>query len=71
MRPYSKIVKIDTLENKLMNIRDLSDFCQKWPSLRSLFLSDNFDESLEKDDVKHVVEWLVLLADRVCLEDVT
>ena len=71
MKSYSEIEKIDVIESRMMNIRDLSDFCQKWPFLRGVFIDNDFDLQIEKDDVKHIVEWLVLLADRICLEDVS
>ena len=54
-------------------IRDLSDFCLRWPELRPLVEKHcpgpggNVPES-SADEHTEIVHWLCLLADRVCLE---
>lgn len=54
------------------DLRDLSDFCQNWPTLSGKVKADSLaDTGLEPDQVA-VVQWLAKLADRICpTEDFT
>lgn len=45
-------------------IRDLSDFCRKWPQLRRLIPPESL---AQPEEARLVLGWLLLLADRVCL----
>ncbi|MDX1716405.1 MAG: hypothetical protein R3287_05810 [Anderseniella sp.] len=47
-------------------IRDLSDFCQKWAGLRELIEVEDLQQSGLSREQLDVVNWLRELADRVC-----
>ena len=47
-------------------LRDLSDFCQNWPELRALLTAECDGTAVENQSKQAIVNWLVLLADRVC-----
>ena len=54
-------------------IRDLSDFCLRWPELRpqiEKYLAGPGGNVVGRsaDEQTEIVRWLCLLADRVCLE---
>ncbi|WP_193371353.1 hypothetical protein [Pelagibius marinus] len=46
-------------------LRDLSDFCQHWPSLRDAVSEESLQSLDVPDDVRQILVWLVRLADRV------
>ncbi len=49
-----------------VEIRDLSDFCQQWTTIRqSIENENNFAEQLDVDQ-RVIIDWLIKLADRVC-----
>ena len=50
----------------LEEIRDLSDFCEKWSELRPTVSDDSLAASSLPDQSREVIRWLTLLADRVC-----
>ena len=52
------------------SIRDLSDFCEHWPSLRPYVVEPEATGAVLTERHREVLEWLVLLADRVCRLDV-
>ena len=51
-------------------IRDLSDFCLKWPELRSIVLAREREGLAAEDpELQVVLRWLRLLADSVCRDE--
>lgn len=58
----SKQLGVDFDPGKL---RDLSDFCQHWPELRSQVSDENLMVLALPDNARQIIEWLVRLADRV------
>ncbi len=56
------------------SIRDLSDFCLRWPELqvaveRGLSELRSRDGGEQAEEFAQLVHWLCLLADRACLDD--
>lgn len=51
-----------------LGIRDLSDFCLKWPDLREE-LQRRLRAEPGEERTEAIIGWLVLLADRACLDD--
>jgi hypothetical protein len=56
-------------QEKFENVRDLSEFCQKWPRLRPIVSDIETTEEISSEEVREIVKWLVLLADRVCFRE--
>lgn len=52
----------------LLGVRDLSDFCLRWPDLRAE-LQRNVHAAPCDARTESIIGWLVLLADRSCLDD--
>ena len=50
----------------IREIRDLSDFCLKWPSLKEKVAPAALDGSGLPEASRQTIRWLALLADRVC-----
>lgn len=50
------------------DIRDLSDLCEHWTDLRAILLDREAPNQTLTGDQEALVGWLVLLADRVCLD---
>ncbi|MEM8853058.1 MAG: hypothetical protein AAGD34_05105 [Pseudomonadota bacterium] len=51
-----------------VKVRDLSDFCERWPQLRpslETFVQDRDDLG----DVGETIGWLIVMADKVCKID--
>lgn len=51
----------------MKKIRDLSDFCTQWPDLRNLVATGQLDEAGMADETRRTIEWLTVLADKVCV----
>ena len=59
------------IDGNTPEIRDLSDFCLRWPDLREIVLRrerEGFDP--DDPDLRAVLRWLRLLADRICCEEI-
>ncbi len=56
------------VETELASIRDLSDFCIRWPDLRQWVSDDALHGVSGPEDTLRTIRWLVLLADRVCYD---
>ncbi|GAB5374987.1 MAG: hypothetical protein AcusKO_14490 [Acuticoccus sp.] len=50
------------------DFRDLSEFCEQWQCYRDRISDSVLQESGLDEDARHIIEWLKLLADRVCPE---
>ena len=48
-------------------IRDLSDFCERWPEIRDSMPDIPVARKSLKPGQQEVVKWMLLLTDRVCL----
>lgn len=55
------------LEEVVQEVRDLSDFCQKWPAIKELMINADTGETECGAAERQVMVWLTHLADRVCL----
>lgn len=53
--------------NILENVRDVSDFCEKWTQIRVLLTDENIKLDAANPETKVIFEWLVKMADRVCV----
>lgn len=58
--------QIKTLED----IRDVSDFFQKWSMVRGIAEQMTDDTSLLTDHEKNIISWFIFLMDRISEEDV-
>lgn len=58
--------KIQLLAEKNSNIRDLSDFCNKWPEFKSLVNECDIKETVIEPEVIKLILRLYQLADHVC-----
>lgn len=45
------------------DIRDLSDFCLRWPELRGAFLEEIEADGVSEEAQRHI-DWLIRLADK-------
>ena len=52
-------------EFSIENIRDLGDFCESWPELRSLVMDYLESGAVSDPDVLATMTWLCHLSDRV------
>lgn len=57
-------------EQVSIHMRDLIDFYHQWPHLKNIAERIRDRKDLREDE-KEVVEWLIVLADRVCEQDLT
>ena len=57
------------LEQCLIELEDLSDFCENWPQIKSLIDQSALPDSLDDPGQRQLFDWLILLADRVCRLD--
>ena len=58
------------IDSNAREIRDLSDFCLQWPDLREIVLSREREGfGTDDPDLRMVLLWLRLLADRVCCDE--
>lgn len=58
------------IDEEAPRIRDLSDFCLKWPELREIVLAREREGLAAEDtELQVVLRWLRLLADRVCRDE--
>jgi len=54
------------VQNLLEKTRDLSDFCLNWPHLRHVLTDPDRKEHASSAEL---IQWLVRLADTVCLDE--
>lgn len=61
---------IRPIDDTSLEIRDLSDFCLRWPELRNIVQASERNGFAADDPALRVVlRWLCLLADRVCQDE--
>lgn len=52
------------LRDRLVSLRDLSDFCVEWPDIRRSVI--NAKDRCEDPGAAAALSWLIPLADKVC-----
>lgn len=57
---------LKTLSEKTAAIRDISEFCEKWPDLKKLHDVKEVENLSIEPEIKELIVWLYKLADRVC-----
>jgi predicted protein tyrosine phosphatase len=60
--------RLDAVE-RVQAIRDLSDFCNSWPTIRPLLVEAGFGQPTADTPIQAAVSWLVVLADHVYRTD--
>lgn len=61
---------VHPIDDSAPEIRDLSDFCLQWPALREIVLiREQEGFAAEQPELRLVLRWLRLLADRVCCDE--
>ncbi|MEM7497728.1 MAG: hypothetical protein AAF371_07020 [Pseudomonadota bacterium] len=48
--------------------RDLSDLCENWLALRERLMVEERPPTLLDSEQRELVHWLVMLADRICID---
>lgn len=55
--------------NRVQAIRDLSDFCNNWPTIRPLLIEAGFSQPKADAPIQAAISWLVILADHIHRND--
>lgn len=58
----------DTSDPTDIDVRDLADFCVRWPALRTAVSDEALDDASVSPPTRATIVWLVFLADAVCRE---
>ncbi len=63
------IAKDKVNEHDKIDVRDLSDFCLQWPTLKHALSNETAPRDHWPVEAVEVFDWLILLADHTCKLD--